>query len=112
MFCLAKERASSPHGVNLAVFKPADRNEARSKIESKARRETCDLYSVQPDRNEKNHALASEAVSRSAYKELRLLNVQDVDQKMLPYYFNAADVLLLSSFHEGSPNVIKGSDGL
>lgn len=95
-----------PNGVDLAVFKPADRNEARSKIGAKPGGKLA-IFVGSPDRNEKNHALASEAVSRSVYKDLRLMNVQDVDQKMLPYYYNAADVLLLSSFHEGSPNVIK-----
>lgn len=95
-----------PNGVDLAVFKPADRNEARSKIGAKPG-EKLAIFVGSPDRFEKNHALASEAVSRSEYKNLRLMNVQDIDQKMLPYYYNAADVLLLSSFHEGSPNVIK-----
>ena len=95
-----------PNGVDLAVFKPSDRNEARSRIGVKPG-EKLAIFVGSPDRNEKNYALASEAVSRSAYKDLRLLTVQNIDQNMLPFYYNAADVLLLSSFHEGSPNVIK-----
>jgi glycosyltransferase involved in cell wall biosynthesis len=30
-----------------------------------------------------------------------------IENKILPYYFNAADVLLLTSLWEGSPNVVK-----
>ena len=39
--------------------------------------------------------------------DVELLTVHSVPHKMMPVYMNAADVLILTSQHEGSPNVIK-----
>jgi len=53
--------------------------------------------------------LANESVEivRTSHKEVELLNVYGKSQKSLNKYYNASEVLLLTSLYEGSPNVIK-----
>jgi teichuronic acid biosynthesis glycosyltransferase TuaC len=38
---------------------------------------------------------------------IQLIAVHLIEHELLKYYYNAADLLLLTSYHEGSPNVIK-----
>jgi teichuronic acid biosynthesis glycosyltransferase TuaC len=40
-------------------------------------------------------------------KDIRLHSLKHVPHKEVVYYYNATDVCLLTSYHEGSPNVIK-----
>ena len=59
----------------------------------------------------KNIKLAKKAIQflNSELKENRfVLNIlSDVDYKELPYYYSAANMLIMTSLSEGSPNVIK-----
>jgi len=42
-----------------------------------------------------------------SHYEIVLHILKDVPYEDIPVYMNASDVLILSSFHEGSPNVVK-----
>jgi glycosyltransferase involved in cell wall biosynthesis len=67
------------------------------------------IFISNPQRPEKNFALANDAVEflkREGY-QLRLHAVFQEKSENLKYYYSAATALVLSSFHEGSPNVIK-----
>ena len=55
----------------------------------------------------KNYKLASKAIELLNIDDIELRTVSGVSQKKLNLYYNSANLLLLTSFHEGSPNVIK-----
>lgn len=97
-----------PNGVNLKVFKPMDKTEARIYLNL-----PMDHYIVlwigNQNRPVKGYSLAENAVNilKTENPNLHFLAVNNVPNDQLPYYYNAADVFLLSSYSEGSPNVVK-----
>ncbi len=95
-----------PNGVNLKVFKEINRADAREKTGFD---ESCKwvLFLANPDRPEKNFTLAKSAIQKLNDSHIRLEVVHNVDHKLIPYYLSAADVIILTSKWEGSPNVIK-----
>ena len=97
-----------PNGVNLNVFKPIPRQEAIEKLGWK-KDAIHILFASNPKRPEKNFELAFKAVNEVMKKKdkvvLHHLNDLSLDEMVLHY--NAANLLLLTSFYEGSPNVIK-----
>lgn len=95
-----------PNGVNISVFKPMKKEVARRKL-GLSLTETIAIFVSNPSRPEKNFSLAQRAVSNVTSPNIRLLTVNNVNHDELADYYNAADVLLLTSYHEGSPNVIK-----
>jgi teichuronic acid biosynthesis glycosyltransferase TuaC len=56
---------------------------------------------------EKNYILAERAVKYIDDNRIKLITVSGIPNSELPFYYNAADVLILTSLWEGSPNVIK-----
>ncbi|MFW5793369.1 MAG: glycosyltransferase family 4 protein [Bacteroidota bacterium] len=95
-----------PNGVNISKFNPESKQNARKKLRISPDREIA-IFVSKPERVEKNFNLAKNAVDKLNNSNLQLLPVFGVKHSELATYFNAADVLVLSSFHEGSPNVIK-----
>jgi teichuronic acid biosynthesis glycosyltransferase TuaC len=95
-----------PNGINLGLFCPADKLSARNKISIEPAVKLITFIS-DPSREEKNYLLAAEAVKLINDQAVILLPVYNLNQSNLPDYYNAADLVLLTSFHEGSPNVIK-----
>ncbi len=96
-----------PNGVDLELFRPMDKLKARARLGW-----TDDykhiLFAANPARPIKNFTLAKQAVEllkRDSKAELHVL--QGVKHADMPYLYNAADVVLLTSIAEGSPNVIK-----
>jgi glycosyltransferase involved in cell wall biosynthesis len=95
-----------PNGVDLNFFKPLSRSECRQKLNLSGDKRYV-LFAADPGRKEKNFALAREAVRRLQDPSVELLAVHRVPQEQLLLYYNASDVLLLTSLYEGSPNVVK-----
>ena len=96
-----------PCGVDFELFEPLDQAEARKRVgwspEGKV------LAWIGDPRVEKRVDLAhvtGEALA-TLRDDVRLEIVSKVPHEMIPAYMNAADVLLLTSDHEGSPVVIK-----
>jgi len=94
-----------PNGVDLDVFCEVEMMEARSKIGLQAEEKVV-LFAADPDRPEKNFVLAQEAIRLTGFN-IRILFLKNVEPVLVKYYFNAADVVLLTSLWEGSPNVVK-----
>lgn len=95
-----------PNGVNTDFFKPVIKSEARHRLGLQEVGSVV-LFVSNPARPEKNFALAEASMRYVKIKDCRLIPVYDIDHKDIPTYMNAGDVLLLTSFHEGSPNVVK-----
>lgn len=95
-----------PNGVDLIKFHHGTKVEARSRLGMASDREVI-VFAGSPRRVEKNFLLAQRAMDRIAGRNAMMVTVSDQPPDILPEYYNAADVLLLTSYHEGSPNVIK-----
>ncbi|HWY11250.1 MAG TPA: glycosyltransferase [Bacteroidia bacterium] len=97
-----------PNGVNLHFFKPIDKKLSQKQIGWNS---DCFhiLFASSPDRPEKNFALANESFInlKLAEPNVNMHFLENVGEEKIVHFFNAADLLLLTSFYEGSPNVIK-----
>ena len=100
------EAAVVPNGVNLDFFRPEDKRVARERL-GLSESSKIVLFVSTHDRTEKNYDLARRAVERISDDRVELLYVRNTDHSLIPSYLNAADLLLLTSMYEGSPNIIK-----
>ena len=95
-----------PNGVDLNLFRPLDKKECRIKLGWEGDKKYI-LFASNPARPEKNFALAKHTVENLNNDKIKLKVLYDVDHKLIPIYLNAADVFLLTSKWEGSPNIVK-----
>lgn len=95
-----------PNGVNVEKFKPIDKIQCIREL-FWSENKTHILFAANPDRFEKNFPLAQKSVSQLNNSNIELHHLNNIDQNLIPIYFNAADVILLTSLWEGSPNVVK-----
>ncbi len=97
-----------PNGVDLAVFRPMDQGEARSALGLDLGKKFV-IFPFDPAIENKRHDLIAAAVDRARQRipELELLRVRGAPRLRMPLYMNAADLLVLASLSEGSPNAIK-----
>jgi hypothetical protein len=95
-----------PNGVNLEIFKIVDKTVARKKIGLDPCKKYV-LFASDPARDEKNFPLVEKAMTHIQDKTVELLIVKNVDQDRLNLYYNACDVLVVSSLREGSINTVK-----
>jgi len=97
-----------PDGVDLACFGPRDKAECRAALGWDPERRHV-LFPASPSRPEKRFALARAAVDllRGDGVDFDLHVLAGVPHAEVATWLNASDVLLLTSAHEGSPNVVK-----
>ncbi len=95
-----------PNGVNFDTFTVMDREIARRKVGFDPSLKYI-IFVANLGRFEKNYKLAQKAFELIKADRIKLYVVHNVAHQMIPVYMNAADVLLLTSLWEGSPNVIK-----
>jgi len=101
-----------PNGVNLSIFKPLSKTESRRKLN--LNENDCLVLFVcngsldnpikRKDKFDKILSQLNQKSNDVKYKELILSNVSRLD---VPLYYNAANLMLMTSNHEGSPNAIK-----
>ena len=109
LWSLSKGKATAiPNGVNLASFQELNQAEAKAKLNWSGPEQNL-LFFSGGGAPVKNQALAQEVFDllKSDFPKLNLKIVHGVPHSELIYYYNAADVLLLTSFHEGSNNSLK-----
>jgi glycosyltransferase involved in cell wall biosynthesis len=96
------------NGVDTDIFSPGERNEARARL-GIARDARLILFPHDVRQRVKRYDLAQAAVRtlRGRGVDGTLWVVNGVPHQQLPDYYRAADCLLLTSDHEGSPNTIK-----
>jgi glycosyltransferase involved in cell wall biosynthesis len=95
-----------PNGVNLNIFIPIDKLKTRNAL-GIAPEKTLVIFVSDPSRVEKNFSLALESVRSLNDSNILLMPLWGMGKDELINYYNSADVCILTSFHEGSPNVIK-----
>ena len=97
-----------PNGVDLARFAPEPRASARAALGWRDAGHVL-LFAADPKELRKNWPLAdaTRATLTARGLDVRLEAVHGRPQADMVRAMNAADVLLLPSFHEGSPNVVK-----
>jgi len=94
------------NGVDLNLFHPLDKKECRQKLGWDLDNLYV-LFASKPDRKEKNFALAQATMDRIKINSVELKIIYNIDHSQISVCLNAADVLLLTSKWEGSPNIVK-----
>jgi teichuronic acid biosynthesis glycosyltransferase TuaC len=97
-----------PHEVDLEVFRPIDREQARAALGLEPGKKYL-LFASPPEIAIKRFPLAEAAARLLSDSDpaVELLVVHKEPQSRLALYFNACDVLVFPSFQEGSPNIVK-----
>jgi len=97
-----------PNGVDLELFKPIPYMEARKKINVISNAKIQAYFISDPNRIEKNFNFANNLINelKSIY-QIELFVIHNIQHNQLVNYYNAANFLIMTSYHEGSPNVIK-----
>lgn len=98
-----------PNGVDLEGFHPLSKAQAIKRLGWKQDRKYV-LFFSSNNAPVKNRALAKKTFNKIAEKlpEAVFMEITGgIDHADLVYYYNAADILLLTSFHEGSNNSLK-----
>ena len=95
-----------PCGIDMTVLQLMEKQEARQKMNLSSDRHYA-LFAGSYDREVKNAPLAKEVVSRSTESDLELLELKGYSHEEVTMLMCAADVLLMTSLNEGSPQVIK-----
>lgn len=101
-----------PNGVDFELFRPIAQEEARQRLNLDSQRQYVlfignrDSAAKRFDRAEAAWNILQQSLADDR-AELLALHGRQVPHEQIPYYMNAADVLLMTSDWEGSPNVIK-----
>lgn len=95
-----------PNGVNLSLFYPVDGHPLRSKFGFSEVKKTL-LFIADPLREVKNFSLAEKAYGLLPKGKFELQVKYNLSRHIVPQILNAADIILLTSCREGSPNIIK-----
>lgn len=95
-----------PNGVDLEKFRLIPKEKARKELKLDKKTKIL-LFLGNPENHWKNFELARKAVEICDHFDAKLLTPFPVAQELVVNYLNAADILLVTSFNEGSSNVIK-----
>lgn len=97
-----------PNGVDLNLFRPMEQELARKVLGLDPGKKFV-LFPYGPNEARKRFDLIEAAVSlaREQVPTLELLVARGLPQEQIPIYMNAADVLVMASMLEGSPNAVK-----
>ena len=94
-----------PNGVDFNKFSEIDKLKAQNKLNWKSKYKNI-LFASDPLRKEKNYKLAKESIDLLK-ENIKINYLKNIRREDVYLHYNAADVLLLTSIHEGSPNAIK-----
>lgn len=96
-----------PNGVDFNNFFPYDKDQALKESGLSKEKFNILFVTTNPEEKVKNLALARKAVKLTNNEKIALNVISSVKHKELNKFYNAADMLLLTSISEGSPNVVK-----
>lgn len=97
-----------PNGVDLELFRPMDSLPARQELGLDPSKRFV-LFPYDPAIEGKRFDVIEAAVglAREHFSELEILIVRGAHASRMPLFMNAADMLVLASMQEGSPNAVK-----
>lgn len=97
-----------PNGVDFSRFRPLDRDDARRRLGWRSDVVHV-LFPALRSRVEKRYPLAEAAVDllRTGGVPVELHALEHVQHDDVPAWLSASDAVVLTSAHEGSPNVVK-----
>ncbi len=105
-----KNMAVIPIGIDFSNFYPMKKTSCRITLGLDPAGKYI-LFVGDPEQPEKNFEFSKKAITNynSIHHEveIHLLVANNIPYAQMPIYMNAADALILSSVHEGSPTVIK-----
>jgi teichuronic acid biosynthesis glycosyltransferase TuaC len=99
-----------PNGVDTSWFRPITRDECRARLGwNKQSKVVLFNASRNDNQNSKNPALARAAIEilTKSVPDVFLHTLSNAGQEEVRLTMNAADCLLVTSRHEGSPNIVK-----
>lgn len=98
-----------PCGVDFSIFVPSDKEDAKKRMNLDPKKNYI-LFASSFDNKVKNSGLAIKAVQRVNDQlnfDLELLELKGCSREEVALLLNAAQCLIMTSFSEGSPQVIK-----
>jgi len=97
-----------PFGINLEIFKPIPKAEARQKLNLPQDKKYI-LFPWNPQRALKRYDLCSAAykILAKRFSNVEIITVHNVPHSEMSLYMNASDVLVCTSDHEGSPSSVR-----
>jgi glycosyltransferase involved in cell wall biosynthesis len=98
-----------PNGVDIQKFQPMDRKHACDSLKIPSDGFYV-LFPGNPENPRKGYDTATKAIAlaeKSIGKPIRVLALRGVAEDDVPLYMNACHAMLMTSFIEGSPNVVK-----
>jgi teichuronic acid biosynthesis glycosyltransferase TuaC len=102
------ESAVIPCGVDMEKFRRLDRAQCRGRLHLPLDTFVI-FFPANPKSREKRIALAEATydVVRHRHPRTLMLTGGNIPPESMPLYYNAADVVLQTSFYEGSPTIVK-----
>jgi len=101
---LKKKSYVIPNGIDVGKFKPYKNRNMRDMPANKKKQV---LFLGDKANVRKNYPLARDAVDLLCRTDVELINPYPVSHEAIPQLLNAADVLVVPSLMEGSPNIVK-----
>lgn len=97
-----------PHEIDLELFRPISRERARAALGISQHKKYL-LFAANPRIPVKRFTLAKAVADFLSQNEptVELVTVHQETQERLALYMSACDVLLFTSYQEGSPNIVK-----
>ena len=97
-----------PSGIDLDLFKPAPQVKMKE-ILGLTEEKRYILFGGNPAAPVKRYGLALKVLNlvQEHFHNVELLTLRDVPHEEMPVFINACDLLLLTSRHEGCPNIVK-----
>lgn len=99
-----------PNGVDIEHFRPIPKDKARRLLSLDSERPIVLFNAGTPGNNSVKYPQLAEAAFSQLKKKMNNVVLQKIGTEpyeKIPLYLNAADVLLVTSLEEGSPNIVK-----
>jgi glycosyltransferase involved in cell wall biosynthesis len=99
-----------PRGIDIQHFKPINKLEARGLLKINPERQIVIFSLNRKEAVVKNKVLADQVISvlQQKYRiDVSLISLIGYSRDEILLLLNAADALLITSLHEGSPNIVK-----